>query len=61
MKLEDRLSAIAWLRDMLLKLEEVIHAIHAWLMGEDTENTWPGRVIKTDSEAAKAFEEVEAE
>ena len=63
MKLEEKFNAINWLKDMILLLEDLIHRIHAWLNGElpevEDNNTWPGRVVKTDSDAAEIFAENE--
>jgi hypothetical protein len=49
-------NAINWFTSILLRLEAFFHEIHAWFMGEDEKYTWPGRLVKTDSAAAKAFE-----
>lgn len=49
-------NAINWFAHILHLLEAFFHSVHAWFMGEDPEATWPGRLVKTDSEAAKAFE-----
>ncbi len=48
-------NAINWFAHILHLLEDFFHAVHAWFMGEDPKYTWPGRLVKTDSEAAKAF------
>jgi hypothetical protein len=55
MKLYQVDNLINWLQKMLQSFREIFHAIQAWLMGEDTENTWPGRIIVTGSDAQKAF------
>lgn len=49
-------NAINWFTSILMRLEAFFHSIHAWFMGEEADYTWPGRLVKTDSEAAKAFE-----
>ena len=57
-------NLITWVRDILLAFENFFHQVHAWLMGEDADFRWPGRLLNTDSDAYRAWEaeqETEAE
>lgn len=56
MKLYQANNLIEWLKNLLLQFEQLFHGIQRWLMGEDKDFTWPGRIIVTDSDAAKEYE-----
>jgi hypothetical protein len=56
-KLSEQKNLIDWATQLLLLIEDWFHRIQAWLMGEDTDSTWPGRLVVSDSDAAEAYEQ----
>jgi len=52
-KWEELTNFIENFKNFLLKFQTWFHDIQAWLFGEDADNTYPGRLVVSDSDAAK--------